>query len=115
MKLQADLVLRHPLARQPCQVDRLLAFFDMLLCCAALVVEPDDPVWFHWQVGDNKADAGEQLAGMPFQLGDDTTRFVLRCRLILEAALDAIKAFWHLNLFFVQHVQKRAALICIAP
>jgi hypothetical protein len=48
----------------------------VLLRRATLIVEPDDPVWFHWQVGDNKADAGEQLAGMPFDLGNDPPWFV---------------------------------------
>jgi hypothetical protein len=43
MKLQAYLVLRHPFARQPCPVDRLLTLFDMPLCFAAIVVKPDDP------------------------------------------------------------------------
>jgi hypothetical protein len=31
MKLQANLVLHHPFARQPCPVNRLLTLFDMLL------------------------------------------------------------------------------------
>lgn len=48
----------------------------VLLCCAALFVEADDPVWFHWQIGDNEADAGEQLAGVPFDLSDDSPWFV---------------------------------------
>jgi hypothetical protein len=49
----------------------LLAFFDMRLCRSALVVKPDDPVRLHRQVGDDETDAGEQLAGMPLDLGDD--------------------------------------------
>jgi hypothetical protein len=63
MELQADLVLRHPIARQPCPVDRLLAFLDVLLGRSTLIVEPDDPVWFHWQVGDNGTDAGNISLG----------------------------------------------------
>ena len=74
MELQADLVLRHALAGQPCPIDRLLAFFDVLLCRAALILEADDPVRLHRQVGDDKADAREQLAGMPFYLGDNPAR-----------------------------------------
>lgn len=59
MKLQAIFVLRHAFARQPSRVDRLLTFFDVLLCCPALVLEQGGPVWFHWQVGYNKADPRE--------------------------------------------------------
>ncbi|NRB20121.1 MAG: site-specific integrase [Rhodobacteraceae bacterium] len=39
MELQADLVLRHGFAGKACPVDRLLAFLDVLLCRAALIVE----------------------------------------------------------------------------
>jgi hypothetical protein len=66
----------------------------VLLCRSALIVEADDPVWLHWQVCDNKADAWEQFAGMPLDLGGDTTGFVPGCRLILEVAVDALHAFW---------------------
>jgi hypothetical protein len=30
----------------------------MLLCFTALAVKPDDPAWFHIQVGDNETDVG---------------------------------------------------------
>src|SRR3546814_3956677 len=42
------------------------------------------PVWLHRQVGDDEADFGEQLARMPFDLGDDAARLVPGRRLILE-------------------------------
>ena len=58
MKLKPHLVLRHALARQAGPVDRLLTFLDMLLRGATLIVETDNPVWFHWQIGDDEADAG---------------------------------------------------------
>ena len=70
VKLKADLVLRHALAGQARPVDRLLAFLDVLLGCAKLIVEMDDSVRVHGQVGDYETDAGEQIAGMPLYLGD---------------------------------------------
>ena len=76
MKLQPHLVLRHTLAGQSSPINRVLAFLDVLLGGAALIVEADDPVRLHWQVGDNEADAREQFAGMPFDFGDDTARLV---------------------------------------
>ena len=48
----------------------------VLLCCAALIVEADDPVRFHRQAGDYKTDTGKQLARMPFDFGHNTTRLV---------------------------------------
>ena len=87
MKLKADLVLRYALAGQPRPVDRLLAFFDVLLGGATLIVEMDDPVRVHGQVGDDETDAGEQLAGMPLYLGDDLSWFVPGRRLILEVTV----------------------------
>lgn len=97
MELQAHLVLRHALAGQSGPVDLLLAFLDVLLGGAALVVEADDPVRFHRHVGDHEAHAREQLAGMPFHLGDDPTGLVPGCRLILEVAVDALNAFWRIS------------------
>src|SRR3546814_5473111 len=48
------------------------------------VCSSDLPVWLHRQVGDDEADFGEQLARMPFDLGDDAARLVPGRRLILE-------------------------------
>ncbi len=76
MKLKPHLVLRHALARQSGPVDRLLALFDVLPGSATLVVEADDPVRLHRQVGDDESDAGKQLARAPLDPGDDTTGFV---------------------------------------
>jgi hypothetical protein len=69
-------------------LDRV-TLFDMLLCFTALVVGPDDPVWFHGQVGDNKTDAGEQFSGMPLDLGDNTARLAPGHSLILEVPVDS--------------------------
>jgi len=89
MKPKADLVLRLALSGQPRPVDCVLAFLDMLLCCAALIVEADDPVRLHRQVGDDEADFGEQLARMPFDLRYDTAGLVPGRRLILEVLVKA--------------------------
>lgn len=51
---------------------------------SALVVEPDHPVPLQGQIGDDEADLWEQLARMPFDLGNDTARLVPTQRLILE-------------------------------
>ena len=93
MKLKPHLVLRHAPAGQPCPVDCLLAFLDVLLCRSALVVEANDPVWLHRQVGDDEADAGEQLARMPLDLGDNAPGLVPRRRLILEVTVKATNVF----------------------
>jgi len=76
VQLKADLVLLLDLAGQPRPIDRLLAFLDMLLCCATLIVELDHSVCLHRQVGDHKSDVGKQLARMSFDFGDNTARLV---------------------------------------
>ena len=43
MKLKADLVLCLVLVGQPRPVDCVLALLNVLFCCAALIVESDDP------------------------------------------------------------------------
>jgi hypothetical protein len=63
MEFQADPILRHYLTRQPCSVEGLLAFLDVLLCRSTLISKPDDPVWFHWQVDDNESHAGNISPG----------------------------------------------------
>jgi hypothetical protein len=62
MELKAHFVLRHAFAGQACPIDRLLAFLEVLLCRSTLIVEPDDPVWLHRQVGDDETDAWKQVA-----------------------------------------------------
>lgn len=89
MELKPDLVLRHAPAGQAHPVDLLLDFLDMLFGCATLIVEVDNPVRVHRQIGHDKADAREQLAGMPFNLGDDAAWLVPRRRLILEVTVNA--------------------------
>lgn len=43
MKLKSDLVVAEPFAGCPRPVDRVFAHLDVLLGCAALIVEADDP------------------------------------------------------------------------
>ena len=72
-----------------CPAKGEFALFDVLLCGAALVAEPHHPVWLHLQVGDDEADTREQLARIPFDLGDDAALLVPGRRLILEVLVEA--------------------------
>ncbi len=54
-----------------------------------MIVESDDPFSGTAQVGDDEADARVQLAGMPFDLGNDTAFLVPRSGLIAEARVIA--------------------------
>lgn len=60
----------------------------MLLGCAALIVEADDPVWLHRRVGDDEAHAGEQIAGMLFDLGNHAASFAPGRRLVFEVMVE---------------------------
>ena len=84
VQVQPDLVVAEPPARQPRPVEGVFAFLDMLRGRAALVVEPHHPVWLHRQIGDDEANTREQLARVPFDLGDHSARLVPGRRLILE-------------------------------
>lgn len=76
-------------AGQSRPLDRILPFFDVLLACAALVVEGDDAFSGSRQIGDNESDTRIQLARMPFDLGHDVARLVPALRLIAEAGVIA--------------------------
>ena len=67
----------------------MLAFFDVLLSGAALVVEPHHPVRVHRQFGDDEANTRKQLSRVPFDLGDHPARLVPGRRLILEVLVEA--------------------------
>ena len=56
---------------------------------APVIVKGDNPFGGTRQVGDDEADAGVQLAGMPFDLGNDTAFLVPRSGLIAEAGVIA--------------------------
>ncbi len=62
-----------------------LALLDPLFARAALVVEGNDILSWPRHIGDDKADAGNKLAGMPFDLGDHPARFRPASGLIGEA------------------------------
>ena len=53
-------------------------------------LEAGDLVRLHGQVGDDEAHAGEQLARMPLDLGDDAARLVPGRSLILEVLVKAL-------------------------
>src|SRR5262249_36781600 len=57
MKLEPHGVGRERPARQPCPLDRALAFLDPLFARPALIVEGDDPLGWARQVGDDETDA----------------------------------------------------------
>jgi hypothetical protein len=81
MKLEPDGVVAES-ARQPRPFDRRLALLDPLLRRAALIVEGDDALGGTPEVGDDEADAGIELAGMPFHLGDHAALAVPRSGLV---------------------------------
>ena len=83
MQLQPHFVVAELLARQPRPAKGILAFLDVLLGGAALIIEPHHPIRLHGQVGDDEADLWKQLARVPFDLGDHTARLVPGCGLIL--------------------------------
>ena len=89
MQLQPHLVVVEPAARQPRPVEGVFAFLDVLLGGAAPVIEAHHPVGFHRQVGDDEADTREQLARVPFDLGDHTALLVARRGLIVEIDEEA--------------------------
>src|SRR3954447_17373723 len=87
MELETHGIGREGPAGQSRPLDRILPFFDVLLACAALVLEGDNTLGRARQVGDDEADARIQLARMPFYLGHDMARPVPALRLIAEAGV----------------------------
>ena len=86
MKLKPDLVVTKALAGQG---HRILAFLHVRLGCAALIVETDDPVRLHRQISDDEAQAGEQIATMPLDLGNHAASFAPGRRLVFEVMVEA--------------------------
>ena len=63
---QAHLVVAEAVAGKPCPVDGVLAFLDVLLCRAALIVEGHHPFAWPGRTGDDEeADAGIQTMKKP--------------------------------------------------
>ena len=89
MELKAHRVGGEGAARQAGPFDRVLAFLDVLLAGAALVLEDDDALGRARQVGDDETDARVQLARMPFDLGHDVARLIPALRPIAEAGEEA--------------------------
>lgn len=69
IKLEPDLVVAEPAARQPGPPVGVLAFLDPLFRRAPLIIEGDDPFGWTAQVGQDEADTKIQVAEMPFDLG----------------------------------------------
>src|SRR5262245_49449669 len=88
MKLEPHGVGRERPARQPCPLDRALAFLDPLFARPALIVEGDDPLGWARQVGDDETDARIKLAGMPFDFGNHPARLGPASRLIGEIGME---------------------------
>src|SRR6516164_638896 len=88
MKLEPHGVGRERPARQPCPLDRALAFLDPLFARPALIVEDDDPLGWARQVRDDETDARIKLAGMPFDFGDHPARLGPASPLIGEIGIE---------------------------
>ena len=69
VKLEPDGIVAERTARQPRPFHRVLAFLDVLLRFAPLIVEPCHPLGGTGQVGDDETDVGIQVVGMPFYFG----------------------------------------------
>ena len=67
MKLEPHGVGRERPARQPCPLDRALAFLDPLFARPALVIERNDPLGRAAHVRHDEADARIQFARMPLK------------------------------------------------
>src|SRR5712691_3697980 len=88
MKLKPGRVGRERAARQPGPLHRVLAFLDPLLAGAALIVEADDPLGGAGQVGDDEADAGITLAGVPLDFCYDAARCLPALRPVAEVGVE---------------------------
>ena len=69
--------------------DHVLAFLEVPLCRAPLIVNRHHPLGWPGQVGDDEADTGIWFAGMPFHLGHHAPLPVPVCNLIAEAGVMA--------------------------
>jgi hypothetical protein len=68
-QLQPHLVVSEVVATQPRPLDRILALLDPLLRRPTSIVEPHHASGSASEVGDDEADAREQFALMPLDLG----------------------------------------------
>jgi len=79
MELEPHGVGRERPARQPCPLDRALAFLDPLFARPALIVESNDALGRAAHVRHDEADAGIKFSGMPLDLGDNPPRLGRAC------------------------------------
>ena len=87
MKLEPDGVVAELAAPQPGPFDGVLAFLDVLLRFASLIVEGHHPLGGARQVSDDKADTRTVFARVPFHLGHQAPLPVPASSLIAEAGL----------------------------
>ena len=87
MKLKPHGVGVEPHAREARPLDRVLALLDMLLGSSPAIVEGQNPFIGKTSVGDDEADAGEQLARMELDLGDNPARLRPALRPVVEAGV----------------------------
>jgi hypothetical protein len=90
MKLKACCVGDERATREPRPFDRPFAFFDVLLCGPALIVERDDVLRAPQQVRHDEADAWEELTRVPLSFGYDATRLRPTSRLIAEGRVQSL-------------------------
>jgi len=89
MQLQANGVVGELAAGETRPPDGVLAFFDMLLCRAALIVEGDDTLGRAGEVGHYEPDPGIEFAWMPFDLGNDAASLAPTGGLVAEVCVVA--------------------------
>jgi hypothetical protein len=94
MELETHRVGGEGATGQPRPLDRVLAFLDVLLACAALVVaalvvEGDHALGGSRQVGDDEADARIRLARVPLDFRHHSAGLRPALRLIAEAGIVA--------------------------
>src|SRR5262249_22285148 len=88
MKLEPHGVGRERPARQPCPLDRALAFLDPLFARPALIVEGDDPLGWARQVGNDERDARIKVDGMAFAFGKHPARLRHAAGLMGEIGME---------------------------
>ena len=76
MKVKSNLVVAEPPARQSGPHNRVLAFLDVLLRRAALIVDGDHAPGRSGWVGHDEADTRIEFARVPFDLGYDPALLV---------------------------------------
>ena len=89
MKLKPDGIVAEPSAREARPLDGVLALLDVLLSRAAPIVEGHHPLGRPAEIGDDEPDTGKQLAGVPFDLGDDPPRLIPGPGLVAETCIKA--------------------------